>query len=59
MPKKMAAWRLDVELLDRLKDEAEALGIDVTQLVEEKLETPHPLVEILEVMRRIERKLQN
>lgn len=57
VPKKMVSWRLDVELLERLKDEAERLDMDVTELVEEKLSERPKLDEILRTVRRIEKGL--
>lgn len=55
--KRMVSWRLEEELIDSLKEEADRFGISVTELVERKLQGPSRIEEVLKILRRIERKV--
>jgi len=57
MPKQMVSWRLEPELIKKIEEEAKVLDLDLTTLVEQKLDAPHALSEIRTLVRRIDRKL--
>lgn len=58
MPKQMVSWRLEPELIAKIEGEAKKLGIDLTTLVEQKLDAPHALVDIRKAVWRIEKELK-
>lgn len=58
MSKKMVSWRLDPATIKKLEDDAKTMDLNVTELVELKLNAPTATQEILKTVRRIERELK-